>query len=337
MMRQPPTKMSPLMEQRLGASKSIFAPGHRIRMNVVPMFLNVFVPWGVFVLCSGLASFSLMYTHPRIAWALIAAIFSLWLFSVVAAIAARRHDPDPTWFTYTAIAVGVMALLGTIFGTQNFSEWSRPYYELQDLKILHDLDASYTPGENVMDGGLFYFAPGNHLDHTRSWHFKFKTTYCVAPIITNSTAPLNQEYSFWAVGTDCCSLSASDFRCGSWGVKGAAGGIRLTTQGEDLDYFKLAVQQAESLYSILAPNPIFLKWSSSPAAEINSWNSQVFKSFVVSACTALVFSIFSVAVMTVAYSWLGRSRSVYDVQFLSGDGYGIGAPGKDLDYGGLKP
>lgn len=302
--------MTPLLRNKLGNQRSVFVPGSRMRMNVVPMFLNIFLPWGAFVLCCGVSSFWTMYAHPRLAWTLIICVFILSFWSITFAVYMRKYDPDPTWFTYTAIAVAVMATWGTIVGQSNFNQWSLPYYELQDLKAVHSLDASFTPGKNVMDGGLFFFKDGNHLDSRRSWHFKFKSTYCVAPIVTNDTQPLNQEYSYWAVGKDCCSVSSSDFRCGSWGQRGAAGGIRVTGGG-DLAYYRLAVQQAESLYNIMAPVPIFLKWSSAPSVEVMSWNEQVFKSYMVMVAFSLVSSVFAVTVMTCSYAWIGRGVSAY--------------------------
>jgi len=302
--------VTPLLRHKLMGQRSVFVPGSRMKMNVVPMFLNVFVPWAAFVLCCGISSFWTMYAHPNFAWTCITFVYMFCAFLLFVAVYMRKYDPDPTWFTYTAIAFTGMAIWGTTVGQTNFEHWSKPYYQIQDLKAIHGLDGSFTPGKNVMDGGMFFFNPGNHLDNTRSWHFKYKTNYCVAPIITNTSAPLSMEYSYWAVGKDCCSQSSSDFRCGSWGHLGAAGGIRVTG-GEDLDYYRLAVQQAESLYNIMAPAPIFLTWSASPQLEVNSWNEQVFKSFLVMVTFALIASLFLVTMMTCSYSWIGRGASAY--------------------------
>lgn len=298
------------MRHKLWNQRSVFVPGSRMRMNIVPMFLNIFLPWGAFVLCCGVSSFSTMYNHPRLAWFFIVLVCLICVVGIFFAIYARKYDPDPTWLSYTAVALTIMTVWGTVVGQNNFETWSRPYHELQDLKVVHGIDASFTPGKNIMDGGLFFFNRGNHIDSQRSWHFKFKNLYCVAPIITNSSPPLVQEYSYWAVGRNCCSMSSSDFRCGSWGNLGASGGIRVTSSG-DLAYYRLAVQQAESLYNIMAPSPIFLTWSSSPADEIQSWNAQVFKSYLIMVCFALAVSVFAVTVMTCSYAWIGRGPSAY--------------------------
>lgn len=318
---------APLLKAKFGAPRSVFVPGHRIRMNVVPMFLNVFVPWGAFVFTSGITSFWLMYTNPSLAWILVGAVFAVWLWMAFMAAWARRYMADPTWFSYTAIIVLIMAIAGTQTGVANFNTYSKPYFDIKSMKVVPDLDASVTPGKNVMDGGVFNFKQGNHLDSLRTWHFHWKTSYCVAPIITNDTVPMNQQYDFWAVGKDCCSSGASDFRCGAWGFSGTAGGIRVVDQS-DLQYYRLAVQQAESIYNIMAPNPIFVQWSASPFLEVESLNQQVFKVYMFMAANALVVCIFLMTCAASTYSFLGRSRSAYSTEMLD-DPYwqqGIHAP-----------
>jgi len=330
----PVPEMMPLFKSSEASRRSVFAPGHRIRMNVIPMFLNVFVPWGVFVFCCGICSFWVMYAHPTLAWSLITAVFLLWLACVFTALWARRFDPDPTWFSYAALMVGIMALAGTIAGLQNYHRFSKPYFEIHDLQVIKGVDASFVPGKNVMDAGIVHFASGNHLDHGKSWHFMFHNTYCVAPIVTNGTAPATQSYDFWAVGKDCCSLGASDFRCGSWGDVSSSGGIRLTESVSKgaLKYYKLAVQQASSLYDIRAPNPIFLTWSSHPTAEVSSWNQQVFKNFMVMAAFALICNIFCMTMASCMYAFLGRARSVYAMDILEQSNWQQGVLGKGVDH-----
>eukprot|EP00439_Symbiodinium_sp_Y106_P075243 s846_g14.t2 len=77
----------------------------------------------------------------------------------------------------------------------------------------------------------------------------------VAPIVgPGVSTPLRQTYDFWAIGKDCCSVGASDFRCGSWGSTQAHTGLREVNEA-DLEYYRLAVQQAASLYDIMALGP----------------------------------------------------------------------------------
>jgi len=250
---------------------------------------------------------------------------------VLAAFWARRFEPDPTWFSYAALAVGIMAISGTIAGLKNYKNFSEPYFQIKALKTVENIDASSTPGKNVMDGGIFSFSAGNGLDETRSWHFTYKNTYCVAPIITNGTAPLSQTYDFWAVGKDCCSTSSSDFRCGSWGLAGAGGGIRLVTGG-DIKYYKLAVQQAESLFNIMAPNPILLSWSSDPVIQVSSWNQQVYKDYLLMVAFALIASFFFVTLASCSFAFIGRNKSAYAMDFNDQSNWQQGGYNKPMDY-----
>lgn len=306
--------MHPLIQRRLNKPRSLFSHGHRLRMNIVPMFLNVVVPWGVFVFCCGMRSFSLMYAHPTIVWGSLALVFLLWLVTVVVAFQARRRDPDPTWFTYFSVVFAIMAVAGAFVGTQNYERLFKRYYMITDLKIASGIDASVTPGQNVMDAGIIEFNRGNVFDPRLSWHFKHRSLYCVAPILTESTPPLHQTYDFWAVGQDCCAMGASDFRCGDWGSSDAKSGVRLMDD-DAAGYYRLAVQQAESLYGISAPKPIFIEWATDPLAEVNGWSHEAFRWFCVQIGFAFVCSAFLLTLASVKYSWLGRAESVYQMEY----------------------
>ncbi|CAE8623319.1 unnamed protein product [Polarella glacialis] len=308
---------SPLLKDALRKKGTIFSPGHRIRMNIVPIVLNIFIPWVVFIYCFGLTSFQLMYTSPMMAWLGVSLVFFLWLAIVLAAYCSRRFDPDPSWFTVTSLMVLACAIIGIVAGLDNFWTFEFGYYTIKDMKVAKKLDPSVSAGEDVMDAGIFEFTAGTQLDAEKTWHFKKGSIYCVAPIISNtSRIPLRQTYDFWAVGKDCCSQGASDFRCGSWGSASAHKGIR-SLDTKDLKYYHLAVQQAASLYDIMAPHPLFLDWSMDPDLEIASWAQQSFKNYAVTASTVFVLCTFVVATASARFSFLGRARSAYDTEIMN--------------------
>lgn len=304
-----PYDTMPTLTDKFHKARSIFSPGLRIRMNVVPMFLSLFLPWGVFIFCSGISSFWVVYAHPLFVTLCLAIVFVAWLATALMAIWARWNDPDPTWLTYICMAVGTALVWGALSGKGTYHSFSEPYYKIHDLKAVNGIDASSTPGEHVMDAGLISFGPGNHLDALRSWHFMKETLYCVAPVVTNGSMPRGLSYDFWAVGKDCCSTSSSDFRCGSWGSLAANGGWRVMDEG-DLKNYHLAVQQAESLYSIKAHNPIFINWAQNAAGEVQSWNTQAFQNFLMNVGFAFVFSLFFAAMASCRFAWLGRGTSL---------------------------
>lgn len=282
-------------------------------MNILPMFLNIFVPWAIFLGVLGLASFRTFYVRPAMGYFAMVLIIAFWVGTVLVAINRRKYDPDPTWFTFFTVASGVAIFSAWGIGNQIFMKFNLPYYEIKDLKVIGHLDASKEAGQNVMDVGIVYFADGNKIDSTRSWHFKQETVYCVAPIIKGDAGqamPETESFDFWAVGKDCCSVSAPDFRCGEYSNPQARSAIRVLGD-TDRQFYRLAVEQAETLYDISATHPIFFEWSQDPLEDVNSWNHKAFTSFVMCTMLAFTISLGSVACISCKFAWLGRSDSVY--------------------------
>jgi hypothetical protein len=311
----------PQLKKRLYMPRNVFSPGHRIRMNIVPMFLMIFVPWGIFIFVLGLNSFYMMYMRPLAVYILTGLCFLFWVATVIFAINRRKYDPEPAWYTFFAGMVGLAVIMGFFLGSYVYSNYSFPYYQVKDLKVISNLDPNAEHGQNVMDAGMFYFAPGSKLDAMRAWHFKQKTVYCAAPIIKGHDSvdsvsqgtqhvPQTQSFDFWAVGKDCCSVSASDFRCGDYNNALARGGIR-NMRDEDRAFYRLAVEQASALYGIQATNPIFFQWSTDPLETVNSWNSHGFRRYLAYVVFAFVFFAFAMSMATCKFSFMGRAESVY--------------------------
>jgi len=304
--------LNPLLKDRLHAPRNVFSPGHRIRMNIVPMFLNIFVPLGMFIFVCGICSFYVMYSKPVMGQLLVGCAILFWVATVLLAINRRKYDPEPSWFIFFSAMIGLAVFFGIFLGNYIYKHYSFPFYQVSDLKVIADLDASTERGQNVMDAGMFYFAEGNHIDAMRGWHFKQKTLYCVAPIIKGKypDVPSTQSFDFWAVGKDCCSNSASDFRCGDYNNPLARGGIR-NMNDHDRAFYRLAVEQATALYGIQATNPVFFEWSLDPQKTTDSWNTHGFIRYMVYVCFALVFFVFAMAMATAKFSFMGRAESVY--------------------------
>jgi len=238
----------------------------------------------------------------------IIACSAVWVGMVALAIWARKGEPDPMWYAYAALMVGLSIVFGTVAGLFLYVEYFSPYYQINDLKVVANIDAGREVGQDHMDAGLFYFAAGNKIDSTKSWHFKNHDLYCVAPIIPASGYPETGTYDFWAVGKNCCSNSASDFRCGSFDNIRARNGIRVLDD-QARPFYRLAVQQTESVYGILATHPIFVEWRQDPLDTINTWQDTGYGKYLLWVCGWFVFCLFCVLCATWKFAWLGRLES----------------------------
>lgn len=311
--------MHPLLKEHINKRRSVFFPGHRIRMNVIPMFIGTFLPWGFFIVCFGVLASSLTYNHPIVVAVIIVLVVIFWLGTAYSAVRARRDDPDPTWFTYLAIAIFIAIVAGIALGAYNYITYLEEYYEVMDLKVITNINVTTEKGQDVMDAGVLQFSEGTMLSDDMAWHFKYSTTYCITPVISNSSvltvAPM-LSYDFFAVGTDCCSETASDFRCGDYDDLSVRSGLRIIDDTA-IKYYTLAVEQAISLYSINSPHPIFFQWLSEPLTEVNSWKTSSTRNFVGGIAFAFVTSLFFVFLATCFFAWIGRRESPYDTEVLS--------------------
>lgn len=321
--------MHPLLKDRLHRSRSVFAPGMRIRMNVLPMFMNLFAPWGLFILILGVNTFSTAYKSPGVAKGVTALGVIFFVVTVLVAINRRKWDPEPSWFSYFALATGIGVFAAWGLGTDIYSRYTLPYNEINDLKVVSHMDASKERGQNVMDGGIFYFADGNAIDATRSWHFKQGSIYCVAPIIkgeAGKAVPETGSFDFWAVGKDCCSVSSSDFRCGAYDNPLARSAIRVLGE-EERRFYRLAVEQSETLYGVMATHPIFFEWSQDPLAVVNSWSSKAFTIYVIAVIAGFVVALLGVSLASCRFAWIGRAESVYGEEVFDDPSYSKGGYG----------
>jgi len=298
-------EIDPLLKGRIGKPRSVFTVGKRLRFNIVPMLLCVFIPFGFYVWVCGVTSFTMFYYHQALATCLVGVAILLAVAIFVNAYRARYHDPDPTWFSFLALMVIIMVIAGLLVGTHTYQEHVRPYLQLTDLKVANGVDASRAHGENFMDAGIIYFNKGNDIDGAKTHHFKLSTLYCVAPVITNQTAPESQSYDFWVVGKDCCAVGASDFRCGAWSGVGGRSGIRVMND-HDAAFYRLAVQQATTTYNIMAEHPIFFEWAVDPLLDLAIWNRRCYRNFLFGCMLAFIFCLFAMVMAAAKYAWIGR-------------------------------
>lgn len=307
------------MRLRKMGAHPLFLAGERIRMSIVPMFLCVFIPWGLYVLVSSVTTFCYVYTRPLPAGATLVSVFLFCVALLVIAIRARKEDPCPTWYSYLALSCCSFCIVAALLGHSTCQAGVRPWMELTALAPRFGINAGREFGQNFMDAGIIEFAPGNSIDAFKAWSFKRGgdnldamtssvqpgSVYCVAPIVTNNLPPETQSYDFWVVGKDCCSVGTADFRCGVWFGLGNRSGLRVLVD-EDLDYYRLAVQQAEGNFHMRARHPIFFTWSEDPLRTLAIENRRVFVGYVFGVAVAFVTALFGVCMAVAKFAWIGR-------------------------------
>eukprot|EP00435_Cladocopium_sp_Y103_P018052 s3075_g4.t1 len=135
----------------------------------------------------------------------------------------------------------------------------------------------------------------------------------------------------WDEDWDCCSLTSSDFRCGAWGHPHADRAIRVLAD-QDMPFYRLAVQQAETLYGVVAANPVFFKWSEDPEAEVATWFAQAMRNFSFDLTVAFMVSLLALSGAVYRFSWMAPALAMTDELSVSGKSYGTGQ-----DAAGVRP
>merc|ERR550537_460911 len=185
-------------------------------MNIIPMVLNVFVPWFVFCFFCSLFSFRFYHVHDNWCWILWYVVWTVPVGMALVAYKSHKDDMAPMWYKYAVISIAVAMTLGMLYGRYNYFTFMLPFYENNDLMQYPNVDPREQRGQDLVDGA--------HLDFNHVWHFRHGSTYCVVPIIGATKAsddgqyrPSTGSYDFWAVGKDCCAIAGTtDFRCGDF-------------------------------------------------------------------------------------------------------------------------
>merc|ERR1719498_128584 len=98
--------------------------------------------------------------------------------------------------------------------------------------------------------------------------------YCVAPVGQPRASENGTVHDVWAVGTNCCSGNAGEFRCGDSDDPDAHSGLRLLdTPGTSLGFYRLAVQQAAAKYGLEVRHAIFVSWERDPQAALRRYQT----------------------------------------------------------------
>jgi hypothetical protein len=290
------------------AVKSPFFRGQRKRMNIAGICVSLFLPWILFTAIYAVMSFEVHYKQPALTLFINALGLVVVLTSGGMAFNAWKNqchgsaERDPTWFIFLFITCLVAWLLGIAAGDANFWTNMQPYYDIINLNTYPSVDPSKMRGQQLMDAGRIIFSEGSQLDLKKSMGFKNLDTYCVAPV-GKGNDPL-ATYDFWAVGLNCCSGNSADFHCGEFNNPKASAGLRLMNDGQRA-FYRLAVQQAEAAYNIKAVHPLFFHWMQDPIAEMNAYQDDGLKYFLLGMFAHFAGQLFLVVIATIALSKMG--------------------------------
>jgi hypothetical protein len=297
----------PLMDNALHHGdprwRSVFSPERKRRMNGIPILLNVMLPWLLFGVTFYFYSFRFHFRYGTKLPFVMTALIAICLIPLYLGYRARVETKDPMWFGYTAVTFALAVALGAYLGDTNYNTNMWFYYKYDSLEAYPLVDVGKELGVNVMDAGRVYFSSDSKIDQAKSWHFKDGTVYCVAPITTPSM--LTQTLDFWAVGTDCCGTSSSDFRCGEYSNPRARSGLRVLDESV-LPNYRLAVEQGSQLFHLHATNPQFYIWTQDPLEEVMAYRERGWNMFALSVITSLLVSVLFTFAATVRFAFIGR-------------------------------
>jgi len=252
----------------------------RRRLNRSALAQAMLLPCCIFTGMLALLSFSLSREHQGLADFVIACAFLValafalkagytWLFP---RDGARGPHREPTWFLFLAATCLVAWLAGVALGRENYSSRMQPYYNMISMGMASNVDPADIPATQYMDASRIIFKEGSNVSEKLSLGYKDTNTYCVAPIIGNSSGTNLHSYDFWAVGINCCHpIQPAAFWCSRADLSDPLthAGLRWMSSAQ-IPYFRLAIEQAEAEYGYRASNPMLLTWTTDPDADVEA-------------------------------------------------------------------
>lgn len=281
-------------------------PRGRAATNILGIVTCLLLPCVVFTVVNSLMTFSAHYNNAHLVHLVCGLLLVvIGILGLLAGIVVSRkvgRAQERAWLMFLFVTSLAAWIAACAVGDWNYEANMRPYYDLQQLNVYASVDPATYSGVQLMDAGRIAFTPGTHLDIKRSIGFKNLDTYCVAPVVGTGAGAANvSSYDFWAVGMNCCSGQGPDFKCGEWDNAHALAGLRLVNEDQQ-SYFRLAVQQAEAAYNIQARHPIFMYWLQDPLAEVNAYQDDGSKYFLLGIFCFFLLQLLLVVCVAVIFS-----------------------------------
>jgi len=202
--------------------------------------------------------------------------------------------------------VPICVVLGTMSGVYAYEALTAQFYSAA-LGQSYSRVLACSPAAAYADAGKIHFADSSEVNVTMSLGFQNRNTYCVAPIVDNSSAQ-TRRIDFWAVGINCCE-SGNKFECGSTRKSVAKGGIRAPPDGffiKSGQEFKHAIEQASAIHNLVVEkDPILLAWDADPTL---GQNASLLAAIGVVILHAALFALFTFAVLAATVLLSGTAR-----------------------------
>lgn len=285
----------------------------RKSVNVVSVLLFVLVPWALFVLLFSVSCFY-RFDHPGVYVAAYLLSFAFILVTFGRGALTTQFRPEKRQriqdqgqrFSQGFVGLVTMSvayLMAFFAGNINYTHNLRPWFEMTNLQTYSPVDVATARGQQHMDAGRMYFTETAKVDTGRMKAFKSGGWYCVAPIVSSET-DADSSHDFWAAGRDCCG--SGEWHCGQWNNPKAHAGLRVPLR-DSVDYYRLAVKQAQISFGLKVENPIFLTWLQNPETEIIEYidaGKEVYRAMVV------VAGVVNVVLVVVLYFLMFARLSV---------------------------
>lgn len=295
--------------------KEINQNKRRRRVNCVPTLLAIFLPWLLYLVVYAMVAFEFHYLAP------ISTIFIMLAISACCIRFAQdayfRFKMGEDWFYRVYLATAFIVVVGSawVIADHTFWTWMQPAINADKLAEYSNVNPSThvavngatlpTTGKRYQDAGKIYFTGNAVIDQSKAMAFKLGHAYCVAPIVDPDCVK-NCGYDFWAVGVDCCSEDAADFRCGEFANPRAKSAIRMMYDWQR-PYFRLAVLEAEGAHEIMSVHPEFFYWMEDPVGEVRHWKMVGYKRFMMG-----MFGVFAINVCTLFFMLKWRTLYLND-------------------------
>lgn len=287
------TRVPSSSQQKSLASRADKFPG---------VVLLALIPWTIYLLTSLLFAFTLQ-NGSFFVWITCALFLSLGFICTL----VQWINEQGRGYVYLGMLVILAVLVAVLGGYYNYTIHLRPYWaNISNQRYTNVLATE--PATSHGDASSILFAKGVIIDSYSSMGYRAKgSMFCVAPIRDTYS---KSRVEYWAIGKDCC-LARGSFNCDNARSPNSRSAVVFRDipalfVSSDEEYFRKAIQQAESTYNLVSgKRALLVRWLDDPGITQNTlWSSGMW--YLV--WTLLGYFIFSVVAALICNNLAARKR-----------------------------